>query len=31
MTDGLLQAQLLVLAAKLKGALQRNIGKFEED
>lgn len=35
-TDGLLQAQLLVLAgvvppAKLKGALQRNIGKFEED
>lgn len=36
MTDGLLQAQLLVLAgvlprAKLKGVLQRNIGKFEED
>lgn len=36
MTDGLLQAQLLVLAgvlprAKLKGALQRNTGEFEED
>lgn len=35
-TDGLLQALLLVLAgvlprAKLKGALQRNIGKCEED
>lgn len=35
-TDGLLQAQLLVLAgvvprAKLKGALQRNSGEFYED
>lgn len=36
MTDGLLQAQLLVLAgvlphAKPKGALQKHIRKFEED